>query len=540
LCRIIASKARTVAVIRKPAVSGSFYPTQRDVLERQLALFLSEAANAPQTSDAPLGYGGQPAGNVPHTADAQFAADAHVAGNALPKAIIGPHAGYVYSGPVAARAYTRLAAARGRISRVVLIGPSHYLAFRGLAVDASDAWETPCGTVTLDTEAIAGLRRLPMVGQLDAAHQREHALEVHVPFLQHVLGDFRLVPIVAGDASPDTVAALFDAVWGGPETLIVVSTDLSHYLDYAACQSLDTRTAQAIERFDDTVIGSTEACGQVPTRGLLRVARRRGMAIERLDLRNSGDTAGPRDRVVGYGAWALYEPARYEPAATDDPERVAIEALGPTLIDLVRGGIAVGFNTGQPGQVRADAALLPLLAAPGAAFVTLRRDGQLRGCIGSPVARRPLVVDVVDHAFNAAFRDPRFPKLDLLELVGLQLSVSVLTPPEAMRFENEADLLAQLRAGVDGLIIEDTGRRALYLPSVWQEIRDKRRFLGTLKLKAGLEVDHFSHTFTARRFRSIEVKGAMENGTMQPLDDRALVERTLAWTAYVGPAGQSG
>jgi hypothetical protein len=487
-----------VTVIRKPAVSGSFYPAQRDALERQLALFLSEAGNAPQTGDP------------------------------LPKAIIGPHAGYVFSGPVAARAYARLAAARGRISRVVLIGPSHHVAFRGLAVDVSDAWETPSGTVALDAEAIARLRQLPMVGQLDAAHQREHALEVHVPFLQHVLGDFRLVPIVAGDAPPDAVAALFDAVWGGPETLIVVSTDLSHYLDYASCRSLDARTAEAIERFDDEVIGSTEACGQVPTRGLLRVARRRGMAIERLDLRNSGDTAGPRDRVVGYGAWALYE-------AAEDPERMEIEALGPTLIELVRGGIAVGFNTGRPGHAVANPTLAPRLTAPGAAFVTLRRGGQLRGCIGSPVARRPLVEDVVDHAFNAAFRDPRFPKLHVLELAGLALSVSVLTLPVAMRFDDEADLLAQLRPGVDGLIIEDVGQRSLFLPSVWEEIRDKRRFLGALKQKAGLRVEHFSHTFTARRFRSIEVKGTMGEDVLRARDDGE-----LAWTAYVGPAPRLG
>lgn len=466
-----------MTVIRKPAVSGSFYPAQYDVLRRQLALFLSEAGNAPATGDP------------------------------LPKAIIGPHAGYVYSGPVAARAYARLAEARGRISRVVLIGPSHHVAFRGLAVDVSDAWETPCGTVALDTEAIAHLRQLPMVGQLDAAHQREHALEVHVPFLQHVLGDFRLVPIVAGDAPPDAVAALLDAVWGGPETLIVVSTDLSHYLDYAACQSLDARTAEAIERFDDTAIGGAEACGQVPTRGLLRVARRRGMAIERLDLRNSGDTAGPRDRVVGYGAWALYEAAPAE-----DPERAAIEALGPTLIELVRGGITAGFHTGQPGGVRQDAAQPPRLTAPGAAFVTLRRNDQLRGCTGSPVAHRPLGVDVVEHAFNAAFRDPRFPKLHILELAGLELSVSVLTPPETIRFDDEADLLGQLRPGIDGLIIEDFGRRALYLPSVWREVHDKQRFLGTLKMKAGLAMHHFSRTLTAHRFRSIEVKGRMVDG----------------------------
>src|SRR5208282_1380083 len=190
----------------------------------------------------------------------------------------------------------------------------------------------------------------------------------------------------------------------------------------------------------------------------------------RLDLRNSGDTAGPRDRVVGYGAWALYEAAPHEPASAEDPEQAAIEALGPTLIELVRGGIAVGLDTGQPGRVVANAALSPLLTAPGAAFVTLRRSGQLRGCIGSPVARRPLVEDVVEHAFNAAFRDPRFPKLHVLELAGLELSVSVLTPPEPMGFEDEADLLGQLRPGVDGLIIEDGGRRSLYLPSVWQEL----------------------------------------------------------------------
>ena len=193
------------------------------------------------------------------------------------------------------------------ISRVVLIGPSHYVAFRGLAVDTAEAWAMPSGTVALDTEAIARLRALPMVGELDAAYQREHALEVHVPFLQHVLGEFRLVPIVAGDAPPEAVAAVFDALWGGPETLIVVSTDLSHYLDYAACRRLDQSTAEAIERFDIDALGPTEACGAVPTRGLLLAARQRGMAIERLDLRNSGDTAGPRDRVVGYGAWALYE-----------------------------------------------------------------------------------------------------------------------------------------------------------------------------------------------------------------------------------------
>jgi MEMO1 family protein len=484
----------TMTAIRHPAVAGTFYPAERDALERQLALFLSEAGN-----EAPSPR--------------------------LPKAIIGPHAGYMYSGAVAARAYARLAAARGRISRVVLFGPSHHVAFRGLAVDTAEAWAMPGGTVALDTEAIGRLRGLPMVGELDAAYQREHALEVHVPFLQHVLGEFRLVPIVAGDAPAEAVAAVFDALWGGPETLFVVSTDLSHYLDYAACRQVDQSTAEAIERFDPAIT-PTQACGAVPTRGLLLAARQRGMTIERLDMRNSGDTAGPRDRVVGYGAWALYE------GPPPDAETVAVEALGPTLIELARRSIAIGIDTGRPAQVTADGDLPPLLAAPGAAFVTLRRrDGALRGCIGSALATRPLIVDVTQHAFNAAFRDPRFPRLDWLELAGLSLSVSVLTPPEPMQFSGEAGLLAQLRPGVDGLIIEDLGRRALFLPSVWEELADQRQFLMALKLKAALPAGHFSPEFCAQRFRSIEVKGAMEEGC-------GAVEGLLGWSVLPAPTAR--
>jgi MEMO1 family protein len=481
-----------MTAIRQPAVAGTFYPAEPDALERQLALFLSEAAN-----DAPS--------------------------PTLPKAIIGPHAGYVYSGAVAARAYARLATARGRIQRVVLIGPSHHVAFRGLAVDTSDAWLTPCGIVPLDTDAIARLRALPMVGELAAAHQREHALEVHVPFLQRVLGDFRLVPIVTGNAPPDAVAAVFEALWGGPETLIVVSTDLSHYLDYAACQRIDQTTADAIERFDADVLTPSHACGSVATRGLLLAAKFRGMAIERLDLRNSGDTAGPRDRVVGYGAWALYEPAIGPPP--DDGERAAVEAIGPMLIELVRQSIAFGLDTGNAPNVTTNETVPPMLIAPGAAFVTLRRrDGALRGCIGSAIATRALIVDVVQHAFNSAFRDWRFPRLDWLDLAGLSLSVSVLTPPAPMTFGSEADLLRQLRPGVDGLIIEDQGQRSLFLPSVWEELANPRHFLMSLKLKAGLRAEHFSPTFRAQRFRSIEVKGAIGEA------DSATLHGRLAWT----------
>ena len=481
-----------MTALRSPAVAGTFYPADPAALRRQVAGFLADAGNLPP----------QPA---------------------LPKAIIGPHAGYIYSGPVAARAYARLLTARGQISRVVLIGPSHHVGFQGLAVDTAEAWEMPNGRVPLDTEAIARIRQLPGVGTLEAAYAREHALEVHVPFLQHVLGQFRLVPVVAGYAPPEMVAAVFDALWGGPETLIVISTDLSHYLDYAACQRTDAQTAAAIERLDPSGFGSYEACGAVPARGLLHTARRRGMSIERLDLRNSGDTAGGRDRVVGYGAWALYDPAQ---AANTDEENAAVEAIGPMLLQLAREAVVFGFNTGAPPNVETHGTLPIRLTNPGAAFITLRRGGALRGCIGSPAATRPLIVDVAQHAFNAAFRDPRFPRLGLEELPGLALSVSVLTPPVAMPVTDESELLAQLRPGVDGLIIRDDGHAALFLPSVWEEVPDPREFVGALKMKAGLGGRPFSQRFSAHRFRSIEVKGAFPEGGVSVL---ASTGETLGW-----------
>ena len=227
----------------------------------------------------------------------------------VPKALIAPHAGYIYSGPIAAAGYRRLAPARERIRRVVLLGPSHFVGFRGLAASSAEDWQTPLGTVPVDRPMAERLIKAKLMDVLDAAHAREHSLEVHLPFLQVALDEFALVPIVAGDASPKAIAAVLDAVWAGRETLIVVSTDLSHYLDYRSCQATDRQTAAAIERLDPSGLGPQSACGRVPVRGLLAAANRRGMSIVRLDLRNSGDTAGPRDRVVGYGSWALFEPA---------------------------------------------------------------------------------------------------------------------------------------------------------------------------------------------------------------------------------------
>jgi AmmeMemoRadiSam system protein B len=225
---------------------------------------------------------------------------------AIPKALIVPHAGYVYSGPIAARAYAALEKSAMAIRRVVLFGPAHRVWVAGLAASSAKAFATPLGTVPLDQEAIASVAHLPQVEINDAAHAGEHSLEVQLPFLQMLLGDFVLAPFVVGGATPAQVAAVMEALWGGPETLIVVSSDLSHYLPYTEAQSIDRATADSIlER--RPLSRHEQACGATPINGLLEVARRKALTPTLLDLRNSGDTSGDRSRVVGYGAFAFTE-----------------------------------------------------------------------------------------------------------------------------------------------------------------------------------------------------------------------------------------
>jgi len=222
-----------------------------------------------------------------------------------PKALIVPHAGYPYSGPVAASAYALLKPARNAIERVVLLGPSHQVAFHGLALPTHTSFDTPLGSIPVDQRLRERLLALRFVSARDDAHHWEHSLEVQLPFLQEVLDQFTLVPVVVGHASPEDVAEALELCWGGDETLIVVSSDLSHYFDYDTAKRMDEATALAIESLRPERIQPGDACGRIPVQGLLLAARHHALEVHRLDLRNSGDTAGPRDEVVGYGAWAL-------------------------------------------------------------------------------------------------------------------------------------------------------------------------------------------------------------------------------------------
>jgi len=258
-----------MTLIRTPAVAGQFYSGNAEELRTTVAALLDEA----QDQDTPA-----------------------------PKALIVPHAGYIYSGPVAANAYARLRPYRERYQRVILLGPCHRTPVRGLALCSADVYRTPLGDVPLDKDAVANLD-IPGVQIFDQSHKNEHSLEVHLPFLQALLGDFSVVPIVVGDASPERVSRVLDALWGGPETLIVISSDLSHYLKYDEARAIDAVTCQAIEDLDAAQINHDMACGATPLAGLLIAAKRRGMKVTTLDLRNSADTSGDRGLVVGYGAW---------------------------------------------------------------------------------------------------------------------------------------------------------------------------------------------------------------------------------------------
>jgi MEMO1 family protein len=442
-----------VHAIRPAAVAGTFYPADPAALSGNLEALLGSAqAQLP-----------------PHAAS--------------PKAIIAPHAGYIYSGAVAASVYARVAKGATHIRRVILLGPAHRVALRGLALPGVQAFETPLGRVPIDQQGIDAISALPQVVVNAAAHALEHSIEVHLPFLQSLLGPFTLLPLVVGHASAEEVSQVLDRVWGGADTLIVVSSDLSHYLAYHQAQSADRDTANAIlnRRAD---LDSHQACGAAPVNGLLLAASRRGLTPQLHDLRNSGDTAGDRSRVVGYASFGFYADAA---GAGDE--------LGDILLPIARS--AIGDMFGLAVDVRSDHRILQ---EQGACFITLMRHGQLRGCIGTLEPHRTLLADIKANAKAAAFTDPRFEPLTATEFKGTVIEISLLSATVAMNFASEEEALAGLRPGIDGLVFEWRGHRSTFLPQVWEQLPDPRDFLAHLKRKAGLAPDFWAPEVTLKRY----------------------------------------
>ncbi len=259
--------------IRPAAVAGLFYPDSPSELKASIQNYLQQA---PEPQDTP------------------------------PLAIIAPHAGYIYSGPIAASAYKQILPVADKIKQVVLLGPSHRVPLRGIATPDADYFETPLGTIKINTQLCQQFESLPFVTPSYEAHQQEHSLEVQLPFLQSILHDFQLIPLVVGECPAEAVAELLETVWNRDDTLVVISTDLSHYNHYEIAQKIDRQTSTAIEQLHPEQIHYDNACGRNPLNGLLTLAIKKNLSINTLDLRNSGDTAGSKDRVVGYGAYAVH------------------------------------------------------------------------------------------------------------------------------------------------------------------------------------------------------------------------------------------
>ena len=462
--------------VRAPAVAGQFYLADPTSLAKAVAGYLA-------------------------TARVQRPRPANL------RAVVVPHAGHIYSGEVAASAYQQLQRPGPEpIRRVVLIGPSHFVPVRAVAASSASVWQTPLGEVTLDTEA----RDLLLAGGLvvvdDDVHRSEHCLEVQLPFLQQVLaGPWSLLPLGIGHVPAEDVAEVLlqiltatDLGISPAETLIVVSTDLSHYQTYEAARKQDRETVAAILKRDSAAISDHDACGAYALRGVLHLADRLGWEPTLLDLRNSGDTAGPRDRVVGYAALDLTGdlplPARHTAEASERQDEGVDLSPGQRrhLLRLARSTIETALTTGE--RVVPTASDLPAgLRSPAATFVTLRdrRSGDLLGCIGTMEPYQALGADVADHALGAAFSDPRFPPVTQEVLDETLIDVSVLGPMREFDALGYSDLVQRLPRG-SGLLVRDGMHHATYLPSVWQEVPGPEQFVASLWRKAGLRPGHWS------------------------------------------------
>jgi hypothetical protein len=447
--------------IREPAVAGLFYPKDPSELSRTLDTLLANAKT--------------------HTIEGDL------------RALVCPHAGYPFSGPVAATAY-RLLPGR-EYQTVVLLAVSHYAMFTGASVANADAYRTPLGDVPVSPKAGQLAKEPPFLLEPRCLVQRpewspqashvqppagadtpetwEHSGEVEVPFLQKTLGKFLLVPVVTGEVDPEQMARVL-AGHLDDTTLVVASSDLSHYHPYDQARELDTRCVRAICDLDVEQMKSQEACGRTPILALLYLARQMGWKTKLLDYRNSGDTAGNKERVVGYSAIAFYSPFQRNFATGERSQ----------LLALARQSLKrIVAKEGEP-DVKPDSFPAKFAEKKGC-FVTLTTHGQLRGCIGNILPQVLLYRAIIDNAQNAAVRDPRFSPVQPDELDNIEIEISILTEPASLSFNSPDNLLSKLRPHRDGVVLKIGGKYATFLPQVWAQIPNKADFLGSLAEKAG-------------------------------------------------------
>ncbi len=447
--------------VRLPVRAGSFYPSDPRELSRLIDRLGQNARSVQQ--DLP---------------DRQSL-----------RALVLPHAGYPYSGPTAAHAARVLS--EHQFEKVLLMGPDHFVGIRNAAVPAVQAFQTPLGRIPLHPAAVDLCKQPELFAPLSPADDREHSLEVVLPFLQAYLKSFQLIPVMVGGADVDRLSRALQPLVER-QTLVVVSSDLSHFLPYDEAQAKDRRTIEAILACDRRALArdADAACGARPLAVLLTLAERFGWRPVLLNYLNSGDTSGDRSRVVGYAAIAFFG----EPPipAMNTTSQLLTPEKGQILVKLARSTLMdkFGLPLAPADADRMRSALSDAsLQARCATFVTLKHQGRLRGCIGSLSATDPLAEDVRRNATDAAFHDPRFAPLTAKELDQVAIEVSVLTEPRPLTFSDAEDLLRKLRPNVDGVVIRQGHAGATFLPQVWEQLPKKEDFLDHLCLKAGLPRD---------------------------------------------------
>jgi AmmeMemoRadiSam system protein B/AmmeMemoRadiSam system protein A len=406
------------------------------------------------------------------------------------KMVIVPHAGIEFSGRVAAKALTAPDAPK-RLKRIVILGPNHRVPLDGIALHPAAAWATPLGIAPVAEDAARAILSLDGVAVDARPFAGEHSLEMPLIFVQRLLPGVEIVPVLVGAAEPALVEEAVERLWGGPETAICLSSDLSHFLSAPAARGRDDATRAKIESGRWSELEPGDACGYAALRGAIRVAEARGMRATGIAFATSDERGGPRERVVGYGAFAFEEA---DAARLADADRARLFAIAAASLDF-----AVAHE-GEAPEFALGAGVSPALSAQRASFVTLERDGALRGCIGSPAPRAQLARDVAINAVAAGFGDPRFSPLKPSELAGLTISISVLSPATPLALADEDELIAKLHPRRDGLILRERGASALFLPSVWSVLPDRRAFVQHLKRKMGRPADHWSPSMRAWRF----------------------------------------
>lgn len=445
--------------VKAPAFAGKFYPGDREKLWELLEQLFIHAPKEYQTET---------------------------------RAIIVPHAGYMYSGKVAAKAFQYLSQ---NAKNVFIIAPAHYADYRGIALSTYDYFETPLGNIKVNKDIINEISQAQNTEFLDEAYTQEHSIEVEIPFIQKILPEAQIVPLLFENISPGTITEIIEKYWDNKENAFVISSDLSHFYSQKDAQKIDEYTAEMIETQNISNFHPIQACGSSGIIGLVEFAKRKNYSLIRTELTTSGDMSTPDAAVVGYGAWLLSETTK---------SIFIKEQFSDLVLSICRESIHAGIHTGNSLDV--DEKLYPqVFYEQGACFVTITLEHQLRGCMGSIFAHKPLLNDLAQNAYKSAFADTRFTALTEHEFKHIKLAVSLLSPPTEIEFTDENDLLAKIQPYEDGIIIQDGNYSAVYLPSVWVQLPDKQEFLNSLKQKAGLSPEHFSKTFKAYRFHTVYI-----------------------------------